>query len=103
MPSDLSTPAPCAALHFTPALCRLPLLHSALLHFALRLAQELRDLFKLEPSECESSKTQRELHAMHAHQVHLVLVWLRLLLFCLQAVLRAVVALVAAGAPICMP
>lgn len=36
--------------------------------FTLARAQELRDLFRLEPSECESSKTQRELHAMHAHQ-----------------------------------
>ncbi|KAL4427704.1 hypothetical protein ABPG75_001793 [Micractinium tetrahymenae] len=30
--------------------------------------QDLRDLFRLELSECESSRTQRELHAMHAHQ-----------------------------------
>ncbi len=30
--------------------------------------QELRDLFRLELPECEASRTQRELHAMHAHQ-----------------------------------
>ena len=30
--------------------------------------QDLRDLFRLEPSECEASATQRELHAMHAGQ-----------------------------------
>ncbi|KAL4444622.1 hypothetical protein ABPG77_002439 [Micractinium sp. CCAP 211/92] len=30
--------------------------------------QDLRDLFRLELPECEASRTQRELHAMHAHQ-----------------------------------
>lgn len=30
--------------------------------------QDLRDLFRLEPSECEASQTQRELHDRHAHQ-----------------------------------
>jgi hypothetical protein len=33
-----------------------------------RVPQDLRDLFRLEASECESSRTQRELHGMHAHQ-----------------------------------
>ncbi len=37
-------------------------------HHPSNQPQELRDLFRLEPSECESSKTQRELHAMHSHQ-----------------------------------
>ncbi|KAI3429485.1 hypothetical protein D9Q98_005576 [Chlorella vulgaris] len=31
-------------------------------------AQDLRDLFRLDPSECEASLTQRELHDMHAAQ-----------------------------------
>jgi hypothetical protein len=30
--------------------------------------QDLRDLFRLDPSECEASRTQRELHDMHAAQ-----------------------------------